>query len=212
MPRELSRRSLLGLSVAGVAVGSGCIGLDDSTDSSDATDDTETTDSSDGSETDAASADETSDGENETDGAADADDETTVHEDYETSDVTIVSPDDTERGSVTAAIADTGSLQRLGLSDTESLPSDRGMLFVYDRVSERTFVMREMDFGIDIIYADADGTITEIHHAPEPGPDEDGNDQRYPGRGQYVLEVTYEWTTEHDVSEGDVLEFELPDE
>ncbi|ADD05024.1 DUF192 family protein [Natrialba magadii ATCC 43099] len=63
--------------------------------------------------------------------------------------------------------------------------------------------------GIDTIYADDEGTITGIHHAPEPGPDEDGADHEYPGRGLYVLEVVYGWTDEHDVSEGDVLAFDL---
>ena len=110
---------------------------------------------------------------------------------------------------MTAAVADTDELRYLGLSDTNYLPEDRGMLFVYDAVDDRTFVMREMEFGIDIVYADDEGVITEIHHAPEPGPDEDGSEQRYPGRGQYVLEVVYEWTVERGVEEGDVLEFEL---
>ncbi len=112
-------------------------------------------------------------------------------------------------GAVAAAIADTSELRRLGLSDTESLPEDRGMLFVFGGVGDRNFVMRRMDFGIDIVYADADGTITKIHHAEAPGPNEDGNDQRYPGRGQYVLEVNYDWTTERGVEAGDVLQFEL---
>lgn len=83
------------------------------------------------------------------------------------------------------------------------------MLFVYDEVDDRTFVMRDMDFGIDIVYADDEGTITRIHHAPEPGPDEDGSNQPYPGRGQYVLEVVLDWTTERGVTEGDLLDFEL---
>lgn len=138
----------------------------------------------------------------------DTDDET-IHEDYETTPVRVVTSDGTELGSVTAAIADTEAKTSLGLSDTDSLPSDRGMLFVFDSVDDHTFYMPDMDFGIDIVYADEDGTITRIHHAPEPGPDEDGADQTYPGRGQYVLEVVYEWTTDHDVSEGDVLEFDL---
>ncbi|QLG27700.1 DUF192 domain-containing protein [Halorarum halophilum] len=133
---------------------------------------------------------------------------TPVHAGYETTEVRVTSEGET-LGSVTAAIADTQELRYRGLSDTESLPEDRGMLFVYESVDERTFVMRRMDFGIDIVYADADGTITRIHHAPEPGPNEDGEDQRYPGRGQYVLEINYEWTTDHGVEEGDVLEFEL---
>jgi uncharacterized membrane protein (UPF0127 family) len=135
---------------------------------------------------------------------------TPIHADYETTTVQAVSTSGEPLGSVTAAIADTRSLRGTGLSDTERLPPDRGMLFVYGTVSDHVYVMRRMDFGIDIVYADADRTITSIHHAPEPGPDEDGDDQRYPGRGQYVLEVSYEWTTEHGVSEGDSLEFALP--
>ncbi|WP_418281144.1 DUF192 domain-containing protein [Halorubrum sp. DTA98] len=132
-----------------------------------------------------------------------------VHEGYDTTEVRVRSPDGERLGAVTAAIADTPELRRLGLSDTPHLPADRGMLFVYGDVDDRTFVMREMDFGIDIVYADADGEITGIHHAPAPGPDEDGNQQRYPGRGQYVLEVGYEWTLDRGVREGDVLAFDL---
>jgi len=132
-----------------------------------------------------------------------------VHEDYETTAVTVRSSDGEELGSVTAAIADTSDLRYLGLSDTESLPEDRGMLFVFDEVQDLTFVMREMDFPIDIVYADDEGVITGIHHARAPGPDEDGNDLQFPGRGQYVLEVNHHWTTDRGVEEGDVLEFEL---
>ena len=226
MPSGVSRRSLLAASSA-VAL-AGCV---DGGVSSDGSTTGETRDSNESDAGDADAPDEptagesepTSDGNSSDDSAAESADETdesgddagedaSVHEDYETTEVRVVTPDGDECGSVTAAIADTSELRYLGLSDTESLPADRGMLFVYESVRERTFVMREMDFGIDIVYADADGRITEIHHAPAPGPDEDGEEQRYPGRGQYVLEVNYEWTTEHDVSEGDVLEFDLPDE
>lgn len=112
-------------------------------------------------------------------------------------------------GWVTAAIADTAEVRYRGLSDTEALPGDRGMLFIYDSVADRTFVMREMDFGLDIVYADDAGVITKIHHAPAPGPDEAGNKQRYPGRGQYVLEINFGWTTGRGVTDGDVLEFDL---
>jgi uncharacterized membrane protein (UPF0127 family) len=131
-----------------------------------------------------------------------------IHAGYETTTVSVES-DGEQLGSVTAAIADTGDLRYTGLSDTDSLPEDRGMLFVFDTADSRTFVMREMDFPIDIVYADVDGTITEIHHAPEPGPNEDGNEQEYPGFGQYVLEVTYEWTTDRGIEPGDRLVFEL---
>lgn len=132
-------------------------------------------------------------------------DTTQVHADYETTEVRVESPKGEFLGAVTAAIADTADLRYLGLSDTESLPQNRGMLFIHDSSGNRTYVMREMEFGIDIIYADTGGVITSIHHAKVPGPDEDGNSQRYPGNGQYVLEVNMDWTTERDIMRGDVL-------
>jgi uncharacterized membrane protein (UPF0127 family) len=130
-------------------------------------------------------------------------------ESYEQTAVRVESPDGERLGAVRAAIADTSTLRYRGLSDTDSMPDDWGMLFVYDAVGDHTYVMRRMDFGLDIVYVADDGEITTIHHAPEPGPDEDGNDQTYPGRGQYVLEVNYEWTTERGVEEGDFVRFEL---
>ena len=202
MVDEWTRRRLLG--VTGAVAGAGCLDTSDATES----DEAEPTDETDDEASEATGAD---DGES-TDGSGDeesTDEEPAIHEGYETTEVRAVTPEGDELGSVTAAIADTRDRRVLGLSDTEELPDDRGMLFVYESVADRTFVMREMDFGIDIVYADADGTITEIHHAPAPGPDEDGEEQRYPGRGQYVLEVTYEWTSERGVGEGDVLEFDL---
>jgi len=131
-----------------------------------------------------------------------------IHQGYTTREVVIKSSDGERLGAVTAAVADTSQLRYTGLSDTESLPPDRGMLFVHDQTGGRTYVMREMDFPIDIIYADEDGVITEIHHARAPKPGEDGETLRYPGTGMYVLEVNAEWTTDHGVRTGDVLTFE----
>ncbi|WP_336326716.1 DUF192 domain-containing protein [Halovenus sp. HT40] len=142
------------------------------------------------------------------DGNTTTDDGEEIHASYETTEVSAES-DGKELGSVTAAIADTQDLRFTGLSNTKSLPEDRGMLFVFETADSRTFVMREMDFPIDIVYADVDGTITEIHHAPEPGPNEDGENQRYPGFGQYVLEVNYDWTTDRGIEVGDRLVFDL---
>ena len=130
--------------------------------------------------------------------------------DYETTTVTVESPEGEERGSVTAAIADDGDKRLLGLSDAEALPEDGGMLFVYDAPRQSlTYVMRRMSFGIDIVFVDGDREVVRIHNAPEPGPNEDGEEQRYPGSGQYVLEVPYEWTDRHGVEVGDSLRFDL---
>lgn len=127
---------------------------------------------------------------------------------YETTPIIIRGDDGGLRGAVLAAIADTDEKKRLGLSAAESMPSDGGMLFPYEAVGEHTYIMPDMSFGLDIIYADANGEITKIHNAPEPGPDENGAEQTYPGRGQYVFEVNRNWTTDNNVSVGDRLVFE----
>lgn len=130
--------------------------------------------------------------------------------DYDTARVAVRTPEGDTLGAVTAAIAQTGDQRYTGLSDAEALPADAGMLFVFgEPQGSLTFVMRRMGFGIDIVYADAQKRITEIHNAPAPAPDEDGNEQRYPGSGQYVLEVPYEWADRHGVEVGDSLAFEL---
>lgn len=126
---------------------------------------------------------------------------------YETIPIVVRGTDGRVRGAVVAAVADTADKRFLGLSAAESLPPDGGMLFRYESVSDHTYVMRDMSFGLDIIYADANGEITEIHNAPEPGPDENGASQTYPGRGQYVFEVNQHWTTDNNVTAGDRLIF-----
>lgn len=100
-------------------------------------------------------------------------------------------------------LATTSAERYTGLSNVDDLPEDRGMLFEFDEEAERFFVMREMSFGLDIIFIGADGRITAIHEAPAPGPGEDGEDQRYSGRGERVLEVNRGWATSNGVSVGD---------
>ena len=122
--------------------------------------------------------------------------------DDETPTVTALGEDCTELGRVAVAIADNDSERYTGLSDTESLAPDEGMLFVFPESGEYAFVMREMSFPLDIVYVAANGTVTRIHHAPVP----DGEyERRYPGEGKYVLEVNRGWTNETGVTVGDRL-------
>ncbi|RLM76005.1 DUF192 domain-containing protein [Halorubrum sp. Atlit-26R] len=185
----MRRRRLLGVTaVATAGAAAGCLGGGDV--------------GSDGSD---SGEDDTGDGTN-----GDIEWPSEPYADYETTTVTVESPEGEERGSVTAAIADDGDKRLLGLSDAEALPEDGGMLFVYDAPRQSlTYVMRRMSFGIDIVFVDGDREVVRIHNAPEPGPNEDGEEQRYPGSGQYVLEVPYEWTDRHGVEVGDSLRFDL---
>lgn len=106
---------------------------------------------------------------------------------------------ETANGTVTLemAVADTPEERHQGLSGTEELPAD-GMVFVYPDAGERAYVMREMNYPLDIVFV-ANGEVTAIHHAPV----EDPPLTRYSGRARYVLELPYGWTTEHGVTVGD---------
>lgn len=124
---------------------------------------------------------------------------------YDRTTVTVLDENDTVLATVDVRVADTTRKRYVGLSATESLAHGEGMLFVHDSEGRYTYVMRGMDFPIDIVFVDAEGTITTIHHAPVP---EDGEDARYPGVGKYVLEVPMEYTTEKGIEPGHRVEIE----
>lgn len=124
---------------------------------------------------------------------------------YERTTVTVSSDGGEERGSVEARVADDRVKRYAGLSYTDSLDENEGMWFVHDGSDSRTYVMRGMSFGIDIVFVSPNGTITSIHHAEKPANGVSGEAQQYGGEGQYVLEVPYDWTTDHGVTVGDCL-------
>ena len=110
---------------------------------------------------------------------------------------------------VDVEVADSSRERYTGLSDHDSLESGNGMLFVHDREQNLTYVMREMDFDIDIIFINADREITAIRHARAPGPNEDGENLQYSGRGKWVLEVPRGYANETGIEVGDEVEIDL---
>lgn len=91
-----------------------------------------------------------------------------------------------------------------GLMFRESLADDEGMLFVFEDEAERTFVMRGMDFPIDIVFVGADGQITTIHGAH---PDENSLDRtRYRGEARWVIEVNIGYAAERGIEPGHRVE------
>jgi hypothetical protein len=125
--------------------------------------------------------------------------------DYEWRTVTLADEDGTTLATVRVRIADTAMKRYTGLSETSSLGADEGMLFVHDGTGEHTYVMRRMEFPLDIVFVDANGTITTIHHAPVPEATPSEDLVRYSGRAKYVLEVPRGYTEEHGVDVGDRL-------
>jgi len=125
--------------------------------------------------------------------------------DYDTTTVEAVDGDTGESlATVDARVADGVVKQYVGLSATNELSEGEGMLFVHDETAERAYVMRDMAFPLDIVFADANGTVTRIREAePESRPL-----TRYEGTGRYVLEVPRGWSDRHGVDPGDRLVIE----
>jgi uncharacterized membrane protein (UPF0127 family) len=126
--------------------------------------------------------------------------------DYEETTVTAVDGEtNATLATVEVRVADTLPKQYVGLSATDDLAADEGMLFVHDESGEHAYVMRGMTFALDIVFVAPNGTVTRVHEA-DP---ESGSLTRYRGRGQYVLEVPRGWSDRNGVEPGDRLVFEL---
>ncbi|WP_066413713.1 DUF192 domain-containing protein [Halorubrum aethiopicum] len=126
---------------------------------------------------------------------------------YETTTVEAVDAETGETlATVDARIADGPMKRYVGLSTTNELADDEGMLFVHRESGEHGYVMRDMAFAIDIVFVAEDGEITEIREAePESRPL-----RTYEGTGKYVLEVPRGWSADNGIEPGDELRFELP--
>ncbi len=68
-------------------------------------------------------------------------------------------------------------------------------MFVHDSSGTYAYVMRDMDFPLDIVFVAENGTITRIHHAElAPEGTSESDLTRYRGTGKYVLELPYGYT------------------
>ena len=100
-------------------------------------------------------------------------------------------------------VADTGPERYQGLSGTESLPADTGLLFLYaQEAADRATVMREMHYPIDVVFIDGSGTVTTVRLATtEPGvPDDELT--HYTGRARWILEVPHGTAERHAIVSG----------
>ncbi|GAB7009621.1 DUF192 domain-containing protein [Halorubrum trueperi] len=125
---------------------------------------------------------------------------------YETTTVEAVDGETNESlATVEARVADGIAKRYVGLSATDELSDDEGMLFVHEKSGEHAYVMRDMAFGLDIVFVAPNGTVTGISEAePDARPF-----TRYRGTGRYVLEVPRGWSDRNGVEPGDRLVFSV---
>ena len=103
-------------------------------------------------------------------------------------------------------IADDPQERYQGLSGRESMAENEGMLFVFEEPGIYTFVMREMNFPLDIIWI-KDNKIVDISHNL-PAPEQGGAVAKASpiSAVNYVLEVNGGFAEKRGVSVGDTVE------
>jgi uncharacterized membrane protein (UPF0127 family) len=66
-------------------------------------------------------------------------------------------------------VADDNAERAQGLMFRESMPLSEGMLFVYDSPRRPSFWMKNTLIPLDMVFADASGTVTRVHANAIPG-------------------------------------------
>jgi uncharacterized protein len=69
---------------------------------------------------------------------------------------------------INAKVADTPEKRTLGLSGSDPLGNNEGMLFIFPTAGRYGFWMKNMLFAIDIIWIDQDGIIVHIENNVPP--------------------------------------------
>ena len=93
------------------------------------------------------------------------------------------------------------------MSRRASLPSNRGMLFVYAEPDILTFWMKNTHIPLSIAFIAADGLIVSIQ---KMNPFPLTTVYASPVPALYALEVNQGWFDEKGIGVGDVVEFSLP--
>jgi uncharacterized protein len=101
----------------------------------------------------------------------------------------------------TLEIANTRATRERGLMERDSMPADRGMIFVFDGEDERSFWMKNTRIPLDILYLDRNGRVVSIHQMKPY--DRSGVPSAEPAK--YAIELNQGQAQRAGVKVGDVL-------
>ena len=101
--------------------------------------------------------------------------------------------------SLAAEVADTPQASENGLMFRDSLPEDRGMLFVFDHPKSASFWMRNTKIPLSIAYVDSTGKILEIESMK---PLDETVVPSASDQVAYALEVNQGWFGRHGIAPG----------
>jgi uncharacterized membrane protein (UPF0127 family) len=102
----------------------------------------------------------------------------------------------------TVEVADDAGERAQGLMNRDSMPTGAGMLFVYDKPGPASFWMKNTLIPLDMVFADASGTVVSVHENAVPldeTPITGGTSV------QYVLEINGGLARALGIGEGSVM-------
>jgi uncharacterized membrane protein (UPF0127 family) len=110
---------------------------------------------------------------------------------------------------VAVEVADTEASREQGLSDRAGLAQNSGMLFVFDTPGNPGFWMKDMEFSLDMLFIDTNGTIVTLDQNLSPDSYHQNPPQVfYPASAiQYVLEVPAGFAAAHGIVQGQTVTF-----
>lgn len=111
---------------------------------------------------------------------------------------------------VQASVADTLSQRIKGLSDTPYLPRGVVKLFAFGVPGSHSIWMKDMNYALDIIWADEDGTIVHIAESVSPdtyNPDAPRSSETFESLvdSWFVVETNAGFVSEHGIVRGDAI-------
>jgi uncharacterized membrane protein (UPF0127 family) len=108
-------------------------------------------------------------------------------------------------------LAITPAQQARGLMDRQSMPTDEGMLFIFEREEIRSFWMKDTYIALDMIFFNSDQKFVSVSKSTTPCINQGFNCPSYRSSGPalYVLEINTGVLPDDFYNEG--LHFELLD-
>jgi len=108
---------------------------------------------------------------------------------------------------LTVELAETQAQRIQGLSGRDSMPSDYGMLFIFNNESRWGFWMKDMKFPLDIVWFSSDRRVVFIEQNLLPCSPENCPLFTPPVDALYVLEVNAGFVEAHNISLDDTFAF-----
>lgn len=106
------------------------------------------------------------------------------------------------------AIADSNEEKEIGLSKTESLPQDQGMIFLFEKPGFYSFWMKNMKLPIDIIYINNDQIVTIQNNVQPAKNDESPTIYTSTEPSDKVLEINSGLAEKYDLKKGDMVKYD----